>query len=274
MRRSRLVLGAAMTMLALAGATAPGVQAIGNGRLDGDDHPDVGLMAIEHDGIREAWCSGFYAGPRKGDPGAGVFVTAGHCLADLADIGFVASDLTVTFDTGAHYDMDTFATVATGWHPASAYDFVLSAADDYGVVVLDDPVRGLAGLELPAARLLDDLSAQGGLRPQSLFDNVGYGFIPDFKRGPAAYAAPPGRMFAESRFSGLTKTELLLLTNADAGYGGGCYGDSGGPVLPHGSRIAVALQAGGDRLCRAKGSPARLDIPAARAFYGRFLRLP
>jgi trypsin len=270
----RTALGVAIMALALAGATAPGAQAIGGGRPDGDEHPAAGMMAIEHDGIREAWCSGFYAGPRRGDPGTGVFVTAGHCLADVAELGFAPSDITVTFDSGAHYDMDTFTAVGVGWHPAFAYDFALSDAEDYGVILLEDPVRGLAGMTFPAARELDRLAARGGLRPETLFDSVGYGFVPRFKRAPASYEAPPGRMLAVSRFSGLTTTELGLLANADAGYGGGCYGDSGGPVLLHDSNTVVGMTSGGDPLCRAKVTPARLDIPAARAFYGAHVQLP
>jgi len=62
-------------------------------------------------------------------------------------------------------------------------------------------------------------------------------------------------MYSESRFLGLTKTTMELLTNADAagGHGGVCYFDSGGPVLEHGTQRAVALIAGhGDPGCRAE----------------------
>jgi Trypsin len=107
-----------------------------------------------------------------------------------------------------------------------------------------------------------------------VFDNVGYGLIPHFKGGQPRYELPSGRMFSTSKFLGLTKSYLKLLTNADAGYGGACYGDSGGPVLRHDSNTAVAFQSGGDRLCRTQAHPVRLDIPLARAFYGEYLQLP
>ena len=274
MQRTKVRLGAVIATLTVAASAAPGALAITNGELDGTRHPNVGLFAIEHDGIKEAWCSGFYAGPRKADPGTGVFVTAAHCLADLAAFGFSGSDLTVTFDPEISIEIDgnTWATTAAPWHPAFAYD---TAADaDYGVVLLEDPVDGVTGVQFPRARLLDDLAARGGLRPTTVFDNVGFGVIPHFKGGEPDYEPPTGRMFSTSKFLGLTKSYLKLLTNGDAGYGGGCYGDSGAPVLRHGSNTAVAFQSGGDPLCRTQAHPLRLDIPAAREFYREYIELP
>ena len=261
--------------LAVAAATAPGAQAIVNGRPDGQEHPAVGMMAIEHDGITDAWCSAWYAGPLKNDPGTGVVVTAGHCLFDLAEFGFAPTDIRVSFDTGAHFQWTGEVALAFGsdWRPAYAYDYVLSDDEDYGVILLEDPVAGLAPLKFPAARLLDDLSANGGLT-RSLWDSVGYGWMAHFKRGPVQYEEPPARMLSVSRYAGLTKTELGLLANPDAGFGGGCYGDSGGPVLPHGTGTVVGMTNGGDPLCRAKVTPNRLDIPVARAFFRDYVRLP
>jgi hypothetical protein len=36
----------------------------------------------------------------------------------------------------------------------------------------------------------------------------------------------------------------------------------------------VALQFGGDAICRSLNYASRLDIPAVRAFYGQYLALP
>ena len=273
--RLRMAAAVGLTTVAALVSASPAL-AIANGVPDGTNHPNVGLLAIEHDGVKDAWCSGFYAGPHKADPGTGVFVTAAHCLRDLAAFfGISGSDLTVTFDPEVTIEVDgfTWATTAATWHPAFAYD---TAADaDYGVVLLEDPVAGVAGVKFPRARLLDDLAARGGLQPATVFDNVGYGIIPTFKRGPPRYEPTTGRMFATSKFVGLTNSHLHLLTNSDAGYGGACYGDSGSPVLQHDSNTAVALvSGGGDRICRATNHPLRLDTPAARAFYGDYLQLP
>jgi hypothetical protein len=265
------MLGVAIGALTVA-AAAPGAQAITNGELDGNRHPNVGMFALEHDGIKEAWCSAFYAGPHKADPGVGVVVTAAHCLGDLPALDLGGSDITVTFDATATWDGETFAASATSWHAAFAYH--TAVVGDYGVILLEDPVAGLTGVEFPAARLLDKLAARGALKPTTLFDTVGYGFVPHFKGGPAWGEPPPGRMLSISKFVGLTKSNLKLLANPDAGYGGACYGDSGGPVLRHNSNTVVGLPAGGDPLCRAAFAPVRLDIPAARAFYDDYLQLP
>ena len=272
--RLRLATAVAVTTVAALVSALP-ASAIDNGVPDGTNHPNVGLIAIEHDGVKDAGCSGFYAGPHKADPGTGVFVTAAHCLADAEARGFSGSDLTVTFEPEVTiaFDGNAFATTAASWHPAFAY---YTAADaDYGVILLEDPVAGVAGVMFPRAGLLDDLAAHGGLRPTTVFDNIGYGAIPTFKSGPPAIEPPPGRMFATSKFVGLTDTHMHLLTNSDAGYGGACYGDSGSPVLRHDSNTAVAfVSGGGDRICRAMNHPLRLDTPAARAFYGDYLQLP
>jgi hypothetical protein len=271
--RRRWAATVGLTTAAVLVSSSPAL-AISNGVPDGTDHPNAGLIAVEHDGVKDAWCSGFYAGPHKADPGTGVFVTAAHCIADLAAFGFSGSDVTVTFDPEVTIEVDgsTWATTAATWHPAFAYE---TAADaDYGVILLADPVAGVAGVELPRAGLLDDLAARGALRPATVFDTVGYGAVPTFKGGPARYEPATGRMFSTSRFLGLTKSHLKLLSNADAGYGGACFGDSGAPVLRHDSNTAVAITTGGDAACRAQNHPLRLDIPAARAFYGDYLQLP
>jgi hypothetical protein len=282
--RSRSTVAAACAAVAAmfaASASASPALAIVNGVPDGTDHPSVGLLALEHDGVKDAWCSGFYAGPHRANPGIGVYVTAAHCVRELAEFGFSGSDLSVTFDPEVTIEVDgfTWATTAATWHPAFAYD---TAADaDYGVVLLEGPVAEAAGVEFPRARLLDDLNERGALRPRTVFDNVGYGIIPTVKGGPPpwvnddGYEPTTGRMFSTSKFVGLTETHLHLLTNEDAGYGGACYGDSGSPVLRHGSNTAVALvSGGGDAICRAMNHPLRLDTPAARAFYGDYLQLP
>ena len=255
--------------------------AISNGVPDGNRHPYVGLLAIEEDGKRYFVCSGFYAGEHRSAPGIGVFITAGHCVAWLPESDNNTPDqLRVTFDPTVTID-ETGAVTATNWHRATAIDFHPefghdhSNLKDYGVVLLADTVD-VDPVQLPTAGLLDRLAANGALRPGTVFDNVGYGLMASFGQGPPAYADPPGRMYSTSLFQALTPAYLRLLMNSDAqeGNGGTCFGDSGSPKLIHQTDTAVALATGGDAVCRAQNYSQRLDIPAARAFYGDYLQLP
>ena len=285
------------------GGLAP---AISNGVLDGNGHPNVGFLAIEleFDGVvvKLPHCSGFFVGPLLSNPSENVFITAAHCLNFLDEVGIAANQLVVTFDADAHIDPVACGIIcATSWFRATGFAFDErygppgssflghAGAFDYGAVLLEDVPAGLVPVELPTAGLLDQLAAQGGLRPHTLFDNVGYGRIPFLKEGPPGrrppgggggsnegFTDPPGRMFSTSLFNGLTRDFLKLNQNINVrdGNGGGCFGDSGSPKLIHDTNLAVALTGGGDPLCRVNAINPRLDTPEAREFYGQFLELP
>jgi hypothetical protein len=170
-------------------------------------------------------------------------------------------------ETGAVTNVDS-------WHQASGIGFD-PALGDYGVVLLESVPAGLAPVEMPTANLLDELNAQGRLRPETDFDSVGYGAIPTFTQGPPQLTPPPGRMFATSRYKALTQEFLKLNMNSELDdNGGSCFGDSGSPKLIHDTNTAVAITTGGDPICRANSHNSRLDISAARAFYGQYLALP
>jgi hypothetical protein len=262
--------GLSALTLAFAAALLPAAPALAiSGKVpDGDAHPNVGLLALQDGTDRIGWCSGFYASPHDGAPSRGVFVTAAHCVSGLPD----DAQWSVTFDSEVAMDPDTFVVTGASW--VDGIGFAADDEHDIAVVVLAaapavDPV------DLPSAGLLDDLAARGGLRPKTLFDNVGYGDIPSF-RGPPSFTVAPGRMLSTSRFMALHAEWLRLLGNSNVGegIGGGCYGDSGGPRLLHGTNTAVALSAGGDRNCRAYGRNLRLDIPGTRSFLDRYIDIP
>ena len=83
-------------------------------------------------------------------------------------------------------------------------------------------------------------------------------------------------MFSTSLFKGLTSDFLKLNMNANAedGNGGACFGDSGSPKFIHDTNLAVAINSGGDPICKAESSNPRLDTLEARAFYGQYVELP
>lgn len=281
--RSAVVAALTAISLALTGVAS----AIGNGVPDGNGHPNVGMLAIgfEEGGRLERFanCSGSYGGPRVGQPASKVFVTAAHCVAFALEAGIAANQFWVSFDSGITYDLESgLVTSTNSWHQATAFAFDPAAGQqrsdghDYAVVLLDSVPAGLTPIQFPAAGLLSSLAAKGGLQPGTVFDNVGYGVVPFFKRGRPGVEAPPERMFSTSRYKGLTQAYLKLNMNSDSseGNGGVCFGDSGSPKFIHGTNTVVALQLGGDPICRAESFGSRLDIPAARSFYGRYLRLP
>lgn len=281
MKRAFIAAGLAVAALALAGGTG----AISNGVPDGNGHPNVGLFAIGfEDGgelVRFAGCSGSYGGPRVGQPAQEVFVTAAHCVNGIEASGISPDQVWVTFDSTVDIDPETGAIISSNsWHQASAVAFDSgknpSNANDYAVILLNSVPAGLSPIQMPTAGLLSELAANGGLKPGALMDSVGYGVVPTFTKGRPQYDVPPGRMFATSIFKGLTQSLVKLNANENVtpGNGGACFGDSGSPKFLHGTNTAVAIQFGGDAICRSLNYASRLDIPAARAFYGQYLALP
>jgi hypothetical protein len=146
-----------------------------------------------------------------------------------------------------------------------------SAPRDYGVIVLAD-APALPAVQLPTQGLLDTLAANGSLGPDTRFDNVGYGVIPN-RTGRLEITLPSARMRSTSRFQSLTTSYLYLLMNSRPNdpIGGSCFGDSGGPKLIQNTNRVVALQTGGDAICRAHSYSQRLDIPDAQAFLAGYV---
>ena len=72
MKKLRYLLGSivAVTLLAVGPASA-----VTDGELDGDDHPGVGLLIFDVDGIPAFRCTGTLLSPT-------VMLTAGHCTFD------------------------------------------------------------------------------------------------------------------------------------------------------------------------------------------------
>jgi hypothetical protein len=71
---------------------------------------------------------------------------------------------------------------------------------------------------------------------------------------------------------------LRLTQNPSTGFGGTCYGDSGGPNFLGARTTETNIIAGititGDVFCRSTNVTQRLDTEVARAFLGQFVTLP
>ena len=251
-------LGSALAVLAMLALTAVGASAITYGVPDGDGHPNVGAV-LENDW---AICTGTYIGKGAGAyKGRGIVLTAAHCI----DHPNTPGTYTVSFDP----------TDPEGGYPGVAYvypGYTWKQGDpgDMAVIVLVEAPSGLPAAALPREGRLSELAKAGDLK-KALFTAVGY--------GDCETTCDVERRVAQSRYTTLTKAWLKLSQNNAQGYGGTCYGDSGGPnfyVNPttKAEEFIAGLTITGDSMCRATNVTYRLDTPEALGFIGQFIALP
>lgn len=253
--RRLLFVGVAMATALLAPAS---VAAITYGAPDGNAHPEVGALLAPTAYADGTWetCSGTLISPT-------VFLTAAHC-----DQG--VSAVAVTFD--AAYEPATGTVYWGTWHADPEYSQKESDPQDIAVVVLNEPVTGIAPAHLPKAGSLD------GLAHGTPFTSVGYGAQSvTISHGPVFHYADI-RYTATGTLNSVTPSWLRISMNPALGNGGTCYGDSGGPNFLGAGTTETNIVAGttitGDSMCRATNVDYRVDTPSARAFLGQYVTLP
>ena len=268
MRRTLLLL-ATMTLAALLASGVAG--AITYGQPDDNRHPYVGALVgsvqVEDSQVKFVLCSGTLISPT-------VFLTAAHCVVDNEQYGISVEG--VTFDPT--FDPQTSPLFTGTVHAHPDVERISNYFHDIAVVVLDSPVEMNRYGELPPAGLLDELNQDRGLRGEE-FTSVGYGRrerTHEPGSGSPLYGASGVRMFSTQLFRTLTKNHLKLSQNPALGYGGTCYGDSGGPIFlgDATSNQLVALTSTGDAVCTATSVNYRLDTPEARSFLEDYVELP
>lgn len=251
--------------------------AISNGEPDGDEHPNVGMIweDVPGEGLVPL-CSGVLVESKQGLK-KGVFLTAAHCLAGAPE----GTAFFVTFDSVVvDFSVDPPAFVATlipaesvAFDPKFGHD--LGDLHDLGVILLrKGSTRKIEPAELPYAGQLDDMKRDNLLQGQD-FVNVGYGLIPEWKRGPSRFGFNGLRNKSTSPYMALTQYWLKLHINNDAtDQGGVCFGDSGSPHFLGDTNIIFATTTGGDPNCRSLNYNYRLDTTSARDFLKDYVALP
>ncbi len=266
-------------LLIAAVAVSPAAAITRGGVLDGNDHPQVGLLTIHAEGGEYLWrCSGTLISPT-------VFITAGHCTEpdDSQGFGLPAygliffsdelivpdPDFTLTGPTARSCDGiegypcgDANETAVSGTlyvHPD--YDPGAFFTHDLGVVILDEPYDPPGPFaSLPELNELDDL--QPG--PDTWFTAVGFGL--QRAHGPGAawrdvanrvrMQANPWLLQIDTAFTG--DYSILLSNNAKSG--GTCFGDSGGPNFIGDSLVIAGVTSFGTNwACGGTGGVYRLD---------------
>jgi secreted trypsin-like serine protease len=246
----------AMLVLILALSALPAA-AITGGELDGEGHPNVGLMIADIDGEPQWRCSGTLIAPR-------VFLTAGHCVGD----GATAARVWFAADMADVPDYPYGGEVALEGTPIPHPLFLWGGDDphDVGVVILDEAVD-IEPATLPGPDLLGQLKKagdlEGGHEEGAYFRSVGYG-VTLVSWPPAELDNNKIRQVSESEYVALTKPWLHLTQRAVFDESGTCGGDSGGPafwVEENGDEIIVAVTSWGDAGCAATGFDYRVDTP-------------
>lgn len=258
MKRIRLVAGVLVVLLF---GTLPAVALIWS-RPDRNDHPYVGLVVFDVDGVPSHRCSGTLLSPT-------VFLTAGHCTFDTTDarVWFESQvqDPSYPFDGGT----------SVGGTPYTHPDFGASFPNtsDVGVVVLDTPVLMDTYGQLANVGALDSLATRRGHLNQ-IFTLVGYGdqaIVPFPVSQLIRYQATPMLVELGSALTG--GFNIHLSSNPGRPHpGGACFGDSGGPALISGSNIVGGV---GSFVLNANCTGAsfyyRVDTSHALAFISPFL---
>ena len=280
--RARLaaVLTTATLGLALVAPAGPASASTG-GTIDSEnDYAGVGMIAFYDEGGRYR-CSATLVSPT-------VLLTAAHCTSgsdgktavtfELLVDDAAPSNLPAAKDPAVGYTAADLA--GTGYVGGTAYthpaysDFTdVDNWNDVGVVVLDTAVTGVPLTPIADEGTLDTIRRRD-LR-STLFRAVGYGTevrqATSGPRKPTPQSYPIVRRYVD--MPGQKLTPQILQTNGNendnAGTGGTCFGDSGGPLLLDGEIVGVTSY-GYTSNCRYIDGYQRVEIDVVQDWLATF----
>ncbi|MDZ5662842.1 trypsin-like serine protease [Nocardioides sp. S-58] len=278
--RLAAVLTTAAVGLSLVAPSGPASASTG-GTVDANNtYSGVGMIAFYDEGSRYR-CSATLVSPT-------VLLTAAHCTFGVDGKTAVTfkllvddaapSNLPVAKDPAAGYTSADL--VGTGYLSGTAYthpdysDFTdVDNWNDVGVIVLDAPVSNVAITPIAEEGTLDTI-ARRDLRT-TIFRAVGYGTevrqATSGPRKPTPQSYPIVRRYVD--MPGQKLTSQILQTNGNendnAGTGGTCFGDSGGPLLLDGEIVGVTSY-GYTSNCRYIDGYQRVEIDVVQDWLATF----
>jgi len=242
--RKLIVVSAALVVALAAG---PPVGAV-TGPLDGNAHPNVGVMLVQDaDGQIFEFCGGVLISPT-------VFLTNYNCPGAVAFAQSIGGRAVITFEPVLPWPPvgPGFLTVEAGYiHPDANPN---NGSNLYGIAVLASPVSGIAPAELPTLRQLASVTKT---QPLTV---VGYGSNDRRSATPTIV-----KIFPDT---------IQLLNNGNSTGQGGACGDGGAPYFLGDSNVVVAVADGETGRCNAISWAFRNDTATARFFLDDFVSVP
>lgn len=242
--RKLLVVSAALVLALAVGSPVGAV----NGPLDGNAHPNVGVMLVQDsDGEIFEFCGGVLISPT-------VFLTNYNCPRAVAFARSIGGRAVITFEPVLPWPPvgSAFRTVEAGFiHPDANPN---NGTNLYGIAVLARPVRGITPAQLPTLQQLASIKKGESLTV------VGYG---DNSRRSATVA-----------IAKIDPDMITLLNNTSATGQGGACDDGGSPYFLGDSNVVVAVADGETGRCNSISWAFRNDTATARSFFDDFVSVP